>query len=220
MIKKAFILKYGQSTLPHSQVLAGGDPTVKCPISFCIYLLQANGRNVLVDAGCDTMPGFEMEHFCSPVEILSRLGLAPSDVTDVIITHAHHDHIEALHHFANATVYIQKEALVKGQKYIPSTASITAFEERCTVTEGIEIIHIGGHAKGSSVVRFSHNGTDRYIVGDECYTPDCVRLGIPTGVSCDPARSAAFLKEYAAKPLLYCHDPAVLPDQNGVLQLL
>ena len=87
------------------------------------------------------------------------------------------------------------------------------------MADGIEVIHVGGHAAGSSVVRFGYNGTYRYIVGDECYTSDCVSRGIPTGVSYDPARSRQFLMTHLDKPLLYCHDPAVLPNANGFLLL-
>ena len=98
-----FVLKYGQSTLPRSQLLAGGDPSLRDPISFCIYLLWLNHRHILIDAGCDTMPGFDMEYFCSPVAILERMGLSSNDITDVIVTHAHHDHIDGLRHFPKAS---------------------------------------------------------------------------------------------------------------------
>lgn len=219
MLEHVYILKYGESFLPEDQVLAGGDPRVKCPISFCFYLLQTTTRNILVDVGCDTMPGFAMWHFCSPVQVLGALGLSPTDVTDVIITHAHHDHIDGLRHFAHARVYIQEEALAKGQKYVPDGTETVTFSDVCTVAEGIEAVHIGGHATGSSVVRFDHQGTVYTVVGDECYTPACVELDIPTGVSKDPARSAAFLRDYGQGHLLYCHDPAILPNQNGVLRL-
>ncbi|MBR6727496.1 MAG: MBL fold metallo-hydrolase [Clostridia bacterium] len=219
MLDHAYILKYGESFLPEDQILAGGDPAVKCPISFCFFLLQADGRNILADVGCDTMPGFEMQHFCSPVQALNALGLSPADVTDVIITHAHHDHIDGLRHFAHARVYIQEEALAKGQKYIPNGTEIAAFSDSCTVTEGIEAVRIGGHAVGSSVVNFTYNGIPYTVVGDECYTPACMARGIPTGVSKDPVRSAAFLRDYEKRRLLYCHDPAILPGQNGALRL-
>ena len=219
MLDHAYILKYGESFLPEDQVLTGGDPAVKCPISFCFFLLQANGRNILVDVGCDTMPGFEMRHFCSPVRALNALGLSPADVTDVIITHAHHDHIDGLRHFAHARIYIQEEALAKGQRYIPDGAEVVPFCDACTVAEGVEVVRIGGHAVGSSVVNFTDNGIPYTVVGDECYTPACMAQGIPTGVSKDPARSAAFLRDYGQRHLLYCHDPAVLPDQNGALRL-
>ena len=216
MITHAFVLKYGESTLPEDQILQGGDPKRRLPISFCAYLLQTEGRNVLIDAGCDTMPGFEMKHFCSLSELLSRLGLAPEQITDVIVTHAHHDHIDGLRNFPNATVYIQEEARIKGQKYLPATATVTTFAKRCTVCEGVEVICIGGHATGSSVVDFTYRGKLYTVVGDECYTAACVERNLPTGASKDPQKSAAFLQDYAKGNLLYCHDPATLPDRNGV----
>ncbi len=216
MITQAFVLKYGESTLPEDQILQGGDPNRRLPISFCVYLLQAEGRNVLVDAGCDTMPGFEMKHFCSLSALLRTLELAPEQITDVIVTHAHHDHIDGLRNFPNATVYIQEEAFVKGRKYVPSGANVVTFSQRCTVCEGITAICIGGHATGSSVVEFTYCEKTYTIVGDECYTAACVERDLPTGASRDPQKSAAFLQEYAKGNLLYCHDPATLPHRNGV----
>ena len=214
------VLKYGESVLPESQVLLGGDPERPLPISFCIYMIEQGERRILVDAGCDTMPGFDMKHFCSPTELLLRMGLEPSDITDVIITHAHHDHIDGLRHFKNATVYIHKEALVKGARYIPQGCTVKTFTHTLEIIEGVRSLHVGGHAAGSCAVTICRNGRSLVIVGDECYTDACFARGIPTGVSRDPARSKAFLTDYAAWEKLYCHDPDILPDQNGFLKLL
>ena len=118
-----------------------------------------------------------------------------------------------------ATIYIQQEALKKGEKYIPRTATVKAFVKSCTVAKGVQVLHIGGHATGSSVVNIQWDGLSYTVVGDECYTAACVELGIPTGVSRDPEKSLHFLREYAERPLLYCHDPSVLPGTNGFLQI-
>ena len=79
-----YALKYAESTIPESWVFRGGDANVKIPISFTVYLIETDDRRILVDAGCDTMPGFDMKYFVSPVEILARLGYSPDDITDVI----------------------------------------------------------------------------------------------------------------------------------------
>ena len=50
-----------------------------------------------------------MSLFKKPVDVLKEYGLSPNDITDVIITHSHHDHIEAIRYYENATIHIQKD---------------------------------------------------------------------------------------------------------------
>jgi len=76
------------------------------PITFTIYLIQTENKNILVDIGCDDGAGFEMSIFKKPVDVLKESGLSPNDITDVIITHSHHDHIEAIKYYGNAIIHI------------------------------------------------------------------------------------------------------------------
>lgn len=64
-----------------------------------VALLRGRGRVVLVDAG-----SFNMRRLV--VEQLARRGLAPADVTDVMLTHAHYDHAINWIMFPRATVAI------------------------------------------------------------------------------------------------------------------
>jgi alanyl-tRNA synthetase len=63
------------------------------------------------------MPGFEMEDFVGTVAALEEKGYTPEDITDVIITHADHDHIECVKYFQNATIYIQKDEYESGASF-------------------------------------------------------------------------------------------------------
>ena len=77
------------------------------PISFTIYLIQTQGKNILVDVGCDDGAGFEMSVFKKPVDVLKDFGVSPEEITDVVITHAHHDHVEAIKYYKKAVIHIQ-----------------------------------------------------------------------------------------------------------------
>ena len=222
-VKALFALKYGESTIPESWAFLGGDAEKRIPISFTVYLIETETRKILVDAGCDTMPGFEMEHFVSPVEILSRAGYSPKDITDVILTHAHHDHIEAVHYFENAAIHIQSleyEASQKKYKYIPEGFDVRLFDETAEV-EGVVARCVAGHAKGSCIVEFEFCGKAYVISGDECYSRRCLTERIPTGSSKNPENSRAFVEKYGDEKytVLLCHDPEILPGQNGVLKI-
>lgn len=114
---------YGKSTLPENLVFQGGSKEVRCPIVFGLYLICWGKRNILIDVGSDSLPGFEMTDLISPAQALEKISVTATQITDVAITHAHHDHIQGLHHFPDATVYIQQDEYVAGKKHIGSTPS-------------------------------------------------------------------------------------------------
>ncbi|MBQ8387610.1 MAG: N-acyl homoserine lactonase family protein [Clostridia bacterium] len=218
-----YALKYAESTVPGSWAFEGGDANEKIPISFTVYLIETETRRILVDAGCDTMPGFDMKYFVSPVEILERRGYSPEDITDVILTHAHHDHIEAVHYFKNAAIHIQSleyEASQRKHKYIPEGFDLHLFDEIARIGD-VTVRCIAGHAKGSCIVEFELDGKPYVISGDECYARRCLTERIPTGSSVNPEKSRAFVEKYGDEKytVLLCHDPDILPGQNGVLKI-
>lgn len=201
-------IKYADSDLPESWVFAGGNPDVKMPISFVIYLLKVGERRILVDAGCETMPGFDMRGFISPVEALARAGLDAGEITDVIITHAHNDHIQAVFRFPQAVVHIQQDEYEKGRKYIPEGMTVHTFEQETLVADAVRAVRIGAHSVGSCVVEFALDGQACVICGDECYSSACFERMIPTGSTKDPEQSLAFLHTYKdGYRRFLCHDP-------------
>ena len=206
---KIISVKYAESFLPESMVFECGDKSVRCSIIFKIYLIETGARRILVDAGCETMPGFDMRNFISPIQVLSSMSISPSDITDVILTHAHHDHIECVSYFDKSTVYIQRDEYEKsGRKYIPTHFNTVLFEDEIEIVEGIRAIRIGGHSVGSCVVEITDKATVYVIAGDECYLYECIERGIPTGSSCCPEKSRAFIEKYSKEPyhVLLCHD--------------
>ena len=116
---KIVALKYGESVFGENNIFYGGDEANMLPITFVVYLIQTKDKNILVDAGCDDGAGFQMSVFKKPVEVLKEYGLKPCEITDVIITHSHHDHIEAIAYYTNATIHIQKDEYDIARKYIP-----------------------------------------------------------------------------------------------------
>lgn len=215
---RIFVCKYGESVFSERYLYQGGRPEVLLPISFCFYLLETDGRRILVDVGCNDGAGFPMSVFVRPAELLRTSGIEPDTVTDVFLTHHHHDHAEAAADFPQAIFYVQREEYRKAGKYIPADARIRLFEDTLTLAEGVSAQRIGGHTAGSSILVCSGAEATYVLCGDECYVADCLTRGIPTGASHDPAVSAAFVAEYGQAgyvPLLF-HDPAILPGRVGV----
>lgn len=84
---KIVALKYGESVLGENYIFKGGNKDKCLPISFTIYLIQTESKNILVDVGCDDGAEIEMSLFKKPIDVLKEYGLLPNDITDVIITH-------------------------------------------------------------------------------------------------------------------------------------
>ena len=64
-----FAVKYGETDLPLRMAFAdAAEDDRKVPISLIVYLIVTPTRRILVDAGCDTMPGFDLRLHISPAE--------------------------------------------------------------------------------------------------------------------------------------------------------
>ncbi len=201
-------IDYGKSVLPESCIFENGAENKFRPIIFRIYLLKTENRLILVDGGYETMPGFDMTDFIGPIKALNNIGISPGEITDLIITHAHHDHIECAKYFKNAVIYIQKDEYESGKGYLAENLNIRTFDEEMPICDGIKAVKIGGHSKGSSIVEITGADKPYIIAGDECYMRECLTKQIPTGISYNPEKSRAFIQKYCVGEYMVflCHD--------------
>ncbi len=97
-------------------------------------------------------------------EFLAAVGVTPSDVCQVLITHSHSDHTSGIPIF-NCPILahkltrhrIAKRGTSRAEKQIPTQV----FEDRRDLEIGgvrLEFIHTGGHTPGSSVVWLPETG--------------------------------------------------------------
>lgn len=83
-------------------------------IDFMVWLIKGdNGKNILVDAGfLNDIPNaaeFKIVNYVRPDSSLLPLGLSANDITDIIVSHPHWDHIDGLNLFPNARIWMQQE---------------------------------------------------------------------------------------------------------------
>jgi glyoxylase-like metal-dependent hydrolase (beta-lactamase superfamily II) len=103
------------ATVPNFRVsglIAGADSSRKIDIAMMVWLIKGNGRNVVLDAGFYRDKFVQRWHptdFLKPSDAVARAGVRPEDVTDVIISHVHWDHLDGADLFPNARVWIQRE---------------------------------------------------------------------------------------------------------------
>lgn len=198
---------YGETQLDESHIFINGDQNIKRDILLVIYLIKTENHTILVDSGCETMPGFVVKNFTDPIVLLKDIGISVKDITDVVITHSHHDHIELVRNYPYSTIHIQKEEYDLGKDYIPSNFNINLFEKKFLIDNCVKVLNIGGHSIGSSVVEFEYNNDHYVICGDECYTEENFKKRIPTGSSYSPLKSKQFVEKYASDEYirLLCH---------------
>jgi glyoxylase-like metal-dependent hydrolase (beta-lactamase superfamily II) len=97
---------------PVRSLVAGADTGRRMDIAMSVWLLRGNRRNVLVDAGFyrdKFVQQWKPAGFVQPSEAVRRAGVRPEDVTDIIVSHVHWDHVDGIDLFPNARIWIQKE---------------------------------------------------------------------------------------------------------------
>jgi glyoxylase-like metal-dependent hydrolase (beta-lactamase superfamily II) len=101
------------ANFPVSSLVAGADRSRRMDIAMTIWVLKgADGRVAIVDSGFHRDQYFRqhtVKDFVKPSDAIAPLGLRPSDVTDLFITHMHWDHGGGMDLFPSARVWIQKD---------------------------------------------------------------------------------------------------------------
>lgn len=91
-----------------SEIAVGATSSDTLDANMAIWLLKGdNGKIILVDAGYK--PIDPREGYTSPDIALQRIGIKPGDITDIVLTHPHWDHMGGIHLFPNAMVWLQED---------------------------------------------------------------------------------------------------------------
>jgi glyoxylase-like metal-dependent hydrolase (beta-lactamase superfamily II) len=79
---------------------------------YAVWLIRGGGRNILFDSGFHRERWFKqwtIKDYVRPDEAVGLAGVQPEEVTDIIISHAHWDHMGGIDLFPKAAVWIQKD---------------------------------------------------------------------------------------------------------------
>jgi glyoxylase-like metal-dependent hydrolase (beta-lactamase superfamily II) len=105
-------IRYASSPdVPVSELVVGGPKDVKVDIAMVVWLIRGGGHTILFDSGFhrDTfLKYFPMKDYLRPDEAVKLAGVQPEEVTDIVISHAHWDHMGGIDLFPKANVWIQK----------------------------------------------------------------------------------------------------------------
>jgi glyoxylase-like metal-dependent hydrolase (beta-lactamase superfamily II) len=105
-------IRYASAEDEVAGLVMGAPKGEKIDIAMVIWLVRGGGHNVLFDSGYhrDTfLKYFPATEYIRPDEAVKLAGVEPGEITDIVISHAHWDHLGGIDLFPKATVWIQKE---------------------------------------------------------------------------------------------------------------
>ena len=95
-----------------AEMVMGAPKDEKIDSIYAFWLIRGGGRNILFDSGFHRDRWFKLwtvKDYLRPDEAVRLAGVKPEEVTDVVISHAHWDHMGGIDLFPKATVWIQRE---------------------------------------------------------------------------------------------------------------
>ncbi|MBI3661732.1 MAG: N-acyl homoserine lactonase family protein [Acidobacteria bacterium] len=99
--------------VPVSFLVMGAPNDEKVDLAMVFWLIRGGGRTILFDSGFHHERWFKfvlpITDYLRPDEAVKLAGTKPEDVTDIVISHAHWDHLGGIDLFPRATVWIQRE---------------------------------------------------------------------------------------------------------------
>ena len=98
---------------PLSDLVIGAPGNKKIDVAMIVWLIEGGGHTILFDAGfhldrVKSLDEFHIADYLAPDAAVKLAGVDPGAVTDVIISHAHWDHLDGIDLFPKATIWIQK----------------------------------------------------------------------------------------------------------------
>jgi glyoxylase-like metal-dependent hydrolase (beta-lactamase superfamily II) len=95
-----------------ADLVMGAPKDEKIDTIFAVWLIRGGGHNILFDSGFHREKWFKewpIKNYLRPDGAVKLAGVQPEEITDVVISHAHWDHMGGIDLFPKATIWIQKE---------------------------------------------------------------------------------------------------------------
>jgi glyoxylase-like metal-dependent hydrolase (beta-lactamase superfamily II) len=92
--------------------MVGGPKDQKLDTIYAMWLIRGGGHNILFDSGFHRPRWFKewtILNYVRPNEAVKLAGVQPEEITDIVVSHAHWDHMGGIDLFPKAIIWIQKE---------------------------------------------------------------------------------------------------------------
>jgi len=216
-----------------------GEPDGPLAMDYYFWIVRNDRQTILVDCGFNEASGAARDRtmLVSPAEALSQLGVNPAQVSHVVLTHAHYDHIGNLALFPSARFVVSRRELEfwtspMGSKLLFAQSAedddlsalaglheagrVDLVEGRTLLLPGLELVEVGGHTPGQLVVIVDTEATQVVLASDAVHYYEEIELDRPFAHVADvPGMYAGFalLRDLTAgggRVLVAGHDPTVM----------
>jgi len=226
---------------PVAELVRGADTTRRTDLAFMVGVMKGNnGRTVLLDAGFyreQFLAAWKPFDWQTPSSAIARIGLKPEDVTDVIISHVHWDHLDGADLFPAARIWIQQAEYdhYVGPDGVPLDEAIDTVDARMLarlhqagrvqlidgdgreIIPGITVYTGGRHTYASEYVGVRTAAGDVVLASDNMYMFENLAKHAPIGATYTPGDSTSNLnaqdrmRHIASSPRLIIpgHDPQI-----------
>lgn len=177
---EVLVVRHGTRTARRSDVFLNysqyGLPDGPHTVDYYFWIIRADDKTVLVDTGFASDPALRRGRtiLVDAEAGYRELGVDPLLPIDIIVTHAHYDHIGNLALFPHATIVIAQSELDFWTSELATRPLVAHFSEPSEINllerlhhegrlrtfsgtlkllPGIEVIEVGGHTPGQSMVK-------------------------------------------------------------------
>lgn len=174
------VVRHGTHTTQRSDVYLNhhlyGEPDGPHTVDYYLWVVRNERRTVIVDTGFAQAPAAARGRtvLLAPAGVYRALGIDAGQPHQVVLTHAHSDHIGNLGLFPHSPVLISKAELdfwksdlatkpliatftepgeLENLRTLEREGRLTTFGDSTEVAPGIDVIKVGGHTPGQSMVR-------------------------------------------------------------------
>jgi glyoxylase-like metal-dependent hydrolase (beta-lactamase superfamily II) len=216
-----------------------GEPYTPLQMDYFFWILRNAGEVIVIDTGFSDAAGERRQRqmTLSPAQALARLGIDPSSVKRLVLTHAHWDHTGNIGLFPNAQILMSQTEFAFIDSELarrPMLANVMeesdnrvirqlAMQGRVTLLgpedrsiEGVVLRELPGHAPGQLAVIIERPGGDVILSSDVTHYYEELELDRPFSILTDLVamyRSLEILRDLAAQPgavVVPGHDPEVM----------
>lgn len=205
-------LRYGTVVAPKSHLFYRFDeyhePDAPQKMDYFFWVLRSSSRTIVVDCGFDPAVGERRGRTttCPPAKALEAIGVSPSDVDGLVLTHLHYDHIGNLALFPNVDVTADERELEFWLGPFGSRGHFAASVESeeleamrqalrqgrmmpigpdTEIAPGVRTLRVGGHTPGQQIVLVQGVSGPVVLASDAAHFYEEIEADRPFGIFSD-----------------------------------